>query len=78
MDAIQAGTRVAAEMLGWDDRLGTIEKGKLADIIAVPGNPLTDITTLEQVSMVMLNGKLLKRPGETASLAGILPAKSKQ
>jgi imidazolonepropionase-like amidohydrolase len=74
MAAIQSGTRVAAEMLRWDDKLGTIERGKLADIIAVPGNPLTDISALERVSMVMLGGKMLKRPGEPASLAGVLPA----
>lgn len=74
MAAIQAGTRVAAELLGWDDRLGTLERGKLADIIAVPGNPLTDISALERVSMVMIGGRLVKRPGEKASLAGTLPA----
>jgi imidazolonepropionase-like amidohydrolase len=64
MAAIQAGTRVAAELMKWDDRLGTLERGKLADIIAVPGNPLADIKALEQVSMVMLGGKVLKRPGQ--------------
>ena len=76
MDAIQAGTRVAAELLRWDDRLGTIERGKLADIIAVPGNPLVDISALERVSMVMIGGKLVKRPGEKPSLAGLLPSPS--
>ena len=74
MAAIQAGTRVAAELLRWDDRLGTLERGKLADIIAVPGNPLTDISALQRVSMVMIGGKLVKRPGVPASLAGLLPA----
>jgi imidazolonepropionase-like amidohydrolase len=73
MDAIQAGTRVAAEMMGWDDRLGTIEPEKLADIIAVPGNPLADIKALENVSLVMIGGKLVKRPGVQSSLAGLLP-----
>jgi imidazolonepropionase-like amidohydrolase len=74
MAAIQSGTRVAAELLRWDDRLGTIEKGKLADIVAVPGDPLTDISALERVNMVMIGGKLLKRPDEQATLAGSLPA----
>jgi imidazolonepropionase-like amidohydrolase len=74
MDAIKAGTRVAAEMLGWDDRLGTIEAGKLADIIAVPGNPLDDVTALEDVRFVMLGGKIIRRPGDDAGLAGILAA----
>ena len=76
MDAIQAGTRVAAELLRWEDRLGTIERGKLADIIAVPGNPLSDISALERVSLVMIGGKLIKRPGEKPSLAGLLPSPS--
>lgn len=71
MDAIHAGTRVAAELLQWDDHLGTIEPDKLADIIAVPGNPLTDITALENVSLVMIDGKLVKRPGQQSSLAGL-------
>lgn len=74
MDAIQAGTRVAAELMRWDDRLGTIENGKQADIIAVPGNPLNDISALERVSLVMIGGRLVKRPGVESSLAGILPA----
>jgi imidazolonepropionase-like amidohydrolase len=73
MDAIKAATSVAAELMRWDDRLGTIAKGKLADIIAVPGNPLRDISALEHVSLVMIGGKLVKRPGEQSSLAGLLP-----
>lgn len=60
MEAIQAGTRVNAELLGWSDRVGTIESGKLADIIAVPGNPLEDITLLEKVSFVMLGGEVVR------------------
>lgn len=59
MEAIQAGTRVNAELLGWDDRLGTLESGKLADIIAVPGNPLDDISQLEKVHFVMLGGRVV-------------------
>jgi len=74
MAAIQAGTRVAAELLRWDDRLGTLERGKLADIIAVPGSPLTDISALQRVSIVMIGGRLVKRPGVNASMAGLLPA----
>jgi imidazolonepropionase-like amidohydrolase len=72
MEAIQAGTRVGAELLQWDDRLGTIETGKLADIIAVPGNPLEDMSALERVSFVMIGGKVVKRPGDPASLNGLL------
>jgi imidazolonepropionase-like amidohydrolase len=72
MEAIQAGTRVGAELLQWDDRLGTIEAGKLADIIAVPGNPLEDLSALERVSFVMIGGKIVKRPGVDGSLNGLL------
>ena len=72
MEAIQAGTRVNAEMLGWDDKLGTLEAGKLADIIAIPGNPLDDISLLENVSFVMLGGKILKAPDVPAPLKGML------
>ncbi|HEY5658711.1 MAG TPA: amidohydrolase family protein [Myxococcota bacterium] len=63
MEAIQAGTRVGAELLQWDDRLGTLEAGKLADIIAVPGNPLEDMSALERVSFVMIGGRIAKRSG---------------
>jgi imidazolonepropionase-like amidohydrolase len=57
MQAIQAATRVNAELLGWQDSLGTVETGKLADLIAVPGDPLLDLSVLEQVSFVMLGGR---------------------
>ena len=72
MEAIQAGTRVNAELLQWDDRLGTIEVGKLADIIAVAGNPLEDLSALEVVSFVMIGGKVVKRPGRPESLSALL------
>lgn len=62
MQAIQADTRVNAELLTWDDRIGTIEPGKLADIIAVRGDPLTDISELERVVFVMKGGEILKQP----------------
>jgi imidazolonepropionase-like amidohydrolase len=54
--ALRAGTVVGAELLGWSDQLGTIEPGKLADIVAVPADPLADISTLERVRFVMKNG----------------------
>jgi len=58
--ALQSATLVAAEALGVDDR-GALEPGRLADIIAVPGNPLDDVTTTERVSFVMVGGKIVKR-----------------
>ena len=60
MQAIEAATRVGAEVLGWEDRLGTLEAGKLADIIAVEGNPLGDLTAMEHVRFVMLGGKIVR------------------
>lgn len=58
--AIQAGTIVNAEALGWQNQIGTIQKGKYADIIAVSGNPLADITELERVKFVMKGGKVVR------------------
>ncbi|HEY2093683.1 MAG TPA: amidohydrolase family protein [Thermoanaerobaculia bacterium] len=61
--ALRAGTQSAATLLGMIDRVGTIENGKLADIVAVPGNPLADIRTTEHVSFVMKDGVVVKRVG---------------
>jgi imidazolonepropionase-like amidohydrolase len=61
MQAIQAGTRVNAELLGKEKDLGTIETDKLADIIAVRGDPLKDITELQRVKFVMIGGKVVKK-----------------
>src|SRR6266852_3472867 len=57
--AIQAGTTINAEAMGWQDRIGSIEKGKYADLIAVSGNPLADITELQRVRFVMKGGKIV-------------------
>jgi len=54
--ALRSATVSGAELLGWSDRVGTIESGKLADIVAVPGDPLVDVGVLEQVRFVMKNG----------------------
>ena len=61
MDAIQSATIVPARYLGVDDRLGSIEAGKLADIVAVPGDPLDDVHVLERVQFVMKEGVIYKR-----------------
>lgn len=61
MDAIQAGTSVAAELLGQSDHIGHLTTGKLADIVAVPGDPLQDITVLQKVVFVMKDGKIFRQ-----------------
>ena len=58
--AIQSGTMVNATAMGWQDRIGSIERGKYADIIAVSGNPLTDISELQRVRFVMTGGRIVR------------------
>ena len=60
LDVIRAVTTNAAEMLGWQDRIGAIEPGKLADLVAVAGDPIADITELERVQFVMKDGKVIR------------------
>ena len=47
--------------MGWQDRIGSIEKGKYADLIAISGNPLADITELQRVRFVMKGGKIIRQ-----------------
>ncbi|TVR36290.1 MAG: amidohydrolase family protein [Balneolaceae bacterium] len=61
LEAIMSSVKTAAEVLGMDDRIGTIAAGKYADIIAVQENPLTNIDTLEEVIFVMKAGKVYKK-----------------
>jgi imidazolonepropionase-like amidohydrolase len=58
--AIQAGTSVNAEVLGWQNQVGSIDKGKYADLIAVSGDPLADITELQRVAFVMKGGRIIR------------------
>ena len=58
--AIQTATVNDADLLGWSDRIGTVEAGKFADLIAVDGDPLADVTTLERVKFVMKGGEVVK------------------
>ena len=57
---LQADTMTNAEVLGWQDRIGSVEKGKFADLIAVPGDPLADIIQLQKVDFVMKGGKIIR------------------
>jgi imidazolonepropionase-like amidohydrolase len=60
LQALRTGTTVAAELLGWSDKVGTVEAGKWADLVAVSGDPLKDITEVERVKFVMKAGVVYK------------------
>ncbi|HEX9119617.1 MAG TPA: amidohydrolase family protein [Terriglobales bacterium] len=60
LDAIQAATIHAADLLGWSDKVGTLEKGRYADLIAVDGDPLADVKVLENVRFVMKGGAVVR------------------
>ena len=60
VQALQAGTINAAELMGWSERVGSISKGKLADIVAVKGDPLADVRLLQHVQFVMKDGVVYK------------------
>ena len=62
MEALRAATVYAADLLGRSESLGTIAVGKLADVVAVAGNPLKDITLMKSVTLVMKDGHIYKRP----------------
>ena len=62
IDALKAGTSVDAELLGIAGQLGSLEKGKIADVVAVPGDPTQDITQTQKVMFVMKEGIVYKRP----------------
>ncbi len=60
VEALRAGTSADAELFGIAQKVGTLEKGKLADVIAIPGDPTADITATERVSFVMKEGKIIR------------------
>jgi imidazolonepropionase-like amidohydrolase len=59
-DALISATSADAELLNISQKVGTLEKGKLADVIAMPGDPTSDITATERVSFVMKEGKIIR------------------
>src|SRR5947208_7859629 len=70
IDALKSATANDAELLGVSQKVGTLEKGKLADVIAMPGDPTIDITVTERVSFVMREGKIIRHgPPTTQSTA---------
>jgi imidazolonepropionase-like amidohydrolase len=60
LQAVQTATVNAADLLGWSDKVGTLDAGKWADLIAVDGDPLQDVTTLQHVRFVMKGGTVVK------------------
>ena len=69
IDALRSATANDAELLGIAAKVGTLEKGKLADIIAMPGDPTADITATERISFVMKEGKIIRNGPPTAQTA---------
>ena len=69
--ALRAGTSSAAELLGIADQTGSVTKGKAADLVAVPGNPLEDITVTERVFFVMKGGDVVRRDAPPASRTAV-------
>ena len=67
MDALRSATSTDAELLGIAQKVGTLEKGRLADIIAMPGDPTADITATERVSFVMKEGRVVRNGPATPS-----------
>jgi len=60
LDILRAVTTNAAEMLGWQDRVGAVEPGKFADLVAVAGDPIADSSELERVRFVMKGGQVIR------------------
>jgi len=58
--ALQSGTMINAKALGWQDQIGSVDKGKYADLVAVSGDPTADITELQRVNFVMKGGKIIR------------------
>ena len=67
LQAIQTATVNAADLLGWSDRIGTLEQGKFADIVAVNGDPLKDVTVLQSPVFVMKSGTVYKQQSAVSS-----------
>jgi imidazolonepropionase-like amidohydrolase len=71
MEALQTATLNPAKFLGMEDRLGTIEKGKLADLVLLDANPLDDIRNTQRIAAVIVNGRYLSRADLDKMLAGV-------
>ncbi len=69
MQAISSATSNAADLLGWSDRVGSVQQGRFADLVAVDGDPLADITQLERVQFVMKGGVVYRTGGQPVTTA---------
>src|ERR1700688_2574153 len=71
MEALQTATLNPARFLGMEDKLGTIEKGKLADLVLLDANPLDDIRNTQKIAAVIVNGRYLSRGDLDKLLVGV-------
>ena len=71
IDALRSGTSNNAYLLGIAQAVGTLEKGKRADIVAMPGDPTADITATEHISFVMKDGKIIRNGPATPRTAAV-------
>jgi len=71
IDALRSGTSNDADLLGIGQAVGTLEKGKRADIVAMPGDPAADITATERISFVMKDGKIIRNGPATPRTAAV-------
>jgi imidazolonepropionase-like amidohydrolase len=62
LETLKSATSTNARLLGIDDKLGQLQADKLADIVAVPGNPVDDVNLMQQVNFVMKGGEIVKQP----------------
>jgi imidazolonepropionase-like amidohydrolase len=74
-EALKIATINTAEIIGWGDKVGSIEKGKYADLIAVPGDPLADITQMQQVGFIMKGGDVIRSAGSRGWGGPLTPPK---
>jgi imidazolonepropionase-like amidohydrolase len=76
-EALQAATRNPAEYLNLSDKLGTIERGKLADLVLLEANPLDDIGNIKRITAVVVNGRYLSKEAREKTLADVAAVANK-
>jgi imidazolonepropionase-like amidohydrolase len=62
VQALRSATTVAADLIGWSADVGVVEAGKFADLVAVAGDPIADITEMSRVTFVMKGGQVVRAP----------------